>query len=580
MTSPWKNVSPVQATSLQDIMSEEYARDLQEKENRKFEESILSNSSPPEREIDKVELIPPVDEPSAACASSPPKEELYIQQNNFDGIPEDVLECIRNDPDLKQSVDFCDSDRLLAEMLQAQFDRENDQEVNRIEKHTNKDSKIAVSLTNFRRHVPTSDDSEEEDYNDEEHQPKNWDRFEKNEKMFRGLSRRGFTQDEDGVLITKHDPQLCGVRNACRVMSFPPEFSTGDAGGFDMKLSNKVFNQLRSYSQKSKKNKAHDRRENTATAEMGIDEPTRLRLYKLINNQVLEQVNGIISTGKEAVILHANTDPMYEGELNLPKECAIKIFKTTLNEFKQRDRYIKDDYRFKDRFSKQNNRTVINMWAEKEMHNLMRMKKLGINCPEVITLKKNMLLMSFIGNNNIAAPKLKNAILSDAELILAYEEMVSIMEKLYKECNLVHADLSEYNILWHEDKCWLIDVAQSVEPGHPSALEFLMRDCDNISTFFTRKGCPEVRTKEELFSFITGLDPSVHNAAMLERIHGKGPSITLATAQNPDDVPDEFKPISYPFEYAWNKVNEQKIEQNKETTTCAETPEMIAATAN
>lgn len=37
----------------------------------------------------------------------------------------------------------------------------------------------------------------------------------------------------------------------------------------------------------------------------------------------------------------------------IPKECAVKVFKTTLNEFKTRDKYIKDDYRFKERFSKQ-----------------------------------------------------------------------------------------------------------------------------------------------------------------------------------------------------------------------------------
>lgn len=273
---------------------------------------------------------------------------------------------------------------------------------------------------------------------------------------------------------------------------------------------------------------------------------------------MLEQVNGIISTGKEAVILHATSDPTYSGELVLPKECAIKIFKTTLNEFKQRDRYIRDDYRFKDRFSKQNNRTVIVMWAEKEMHNLMRMRKIGINCPEVIALKKNILLMSFIGENNVAAPKLKNAILSDAELIIAYEEVVEMMVRLYNDGKLVHADLSEYNILWHEEKCWLIDVAQSVEPGHPSALEFLMRDCDNISTFFTRKGVSGVKTKEELFSHITGLDSSVHNAAMLERMHVKGPTMTLATTQNIDEMPEEHKPLSYPFDYAWSKTQEQQ----------------------
>jgi len=60
-----------------------------------------------------------------------------------------------------------------------------------------------------------------------------------------------------------------------------------------------------------------------------------------------------------------------EGQ-TIPPECAIKVFKTTLNEFKNRDRYIKDDYRFKDRFGKQNPRKVVRLWAEKEMHNLKR----------------------------------------------------------------------------------------------------------------------------------------------------------------------------------------------------------------
>lgn len=56
----------------------------------------------------------------------------------------------------------------------------------------------------------------------------------------------------------------------------------------------------------------------------------------------------------------------------VPSECALKVFKTTLNEFKTRDKYIKDDYRFKDRFSKLNPRKIIRMWAEKEKHNLKR----------------------------------------------------------------------------------------------------------------------------------------------------------------------------------------------------------------
>lgn len=132
-------------------------------------------------------------------------------------------------------------------------------------------------------------------------------------------------------------------------------------------------------------------------------------------------------------------------------------------------------------------------WAEKELHNLNRLKKCFIACPEVVILKKHIFIMSFIGEDSLPAPKLKEAVLSDSELIMAYEEIVEIMVKMYNEARLVHADLSEYNILWFKHKCWIIDMAQSVEPCHPSAFELLLRDCANISNFFSKKGVSGVR---------------------------------------------------------------------------------------
>ena len=73
----------------------------------------------------------------------------------------------------------------------------------------------------------------------------------------------------------------------------------------------------------------------------------------------------------------------FEDGSPVPSECAIKIYKTTLNEFFRRDKYIKDDYRFKNRFSKQNPRKIIKMWAEKEMYNLKRwVCKVGVSLVE------------------------------------------------------------------------------------------------------------------------------------------------------------------------------------------------------
>ena len=64
---------------------------------------------------------------------------------------------------------------------------------------------------------------------------------------------------------------------------------------------------------------------------------------------------------------------------------------------------------------------------------------------------------------------------------------------------------SEYNILWHDNQCWFIDVSQSVEPNHPHGLEFLYRDCVNVTNFFDKKGIIDCLTAQKLFTQITGL---------------------------------------------------------------------------
>lgn len=66
----------------------------------------------------------------------------------------------------------------------------------------------------------------------------------------------------------------------------------------------------------------------------------------------------------------------------------------------------------------------MHIWAEKEMANLMRLKRAGLNCPQVVTLKKHILVMSFIGDNHTPAPKLKDARMSNVDLIMAYEQVI------------------------------------------------------------------------------------------------------------------------------------------------------------
>ncbi|KAG1651271.1 Serine/threonine-protein kinase RIO3 [Nymphon striatum] len=401
--------------------------------------------------------------------------------------------------------DLCNNDYVLAQVLQANFDKENDFNVQKEEKKLNGNSKVSLSYINYLKKPVESesddDDDEYDSFNDHGMNISACDSFEKREKQSPTVGKTGIIKHANGSITTKHDPDICGRRNATKVMQFAPGIETGDGGGFDMVLPNRVFNTLKVHSQaENRRHQRHHDKKEKFTAEQSIDEDTLLIIHKLVNTDILKSVSGIISTGKEACIFHG-----FGGQIDgrqVPNECALKVYKTTLNEFVSRDKYIANDFRFKDRFSKHKPKAFINLWAEKEMHNLKRLHSAGIPCPEVVVLKKNVLLMSFIGSDCKCACKLKDTKMPSDNWIDLYHEVVNIMKIMYNKCKLIHADLSEYNILWYKNKLWIIDVGQAVEPTHPHALEFLLRDCANICRFFKKKGVSCQKPKE-LFMEIT-----------------------------------------------------------------------------
>ncbi|BAF20860.1 Os07g0162300 [Oryza sativa Japonica Group] len=230
-----------------------------------------------------------------------------------------------------------------------------------------------------------------------------------------------------------------------------------------------------------------------ATVEQAIDPRTRMVLFKMLNRGVFNTINGCISTGKEANVYHASKA---DGQ-----ELAIKVYKTSVLVFKDRDRYVHGDYRFRHGYCKHNPRKMVKTWAEKEMRNLLRVGAAGIRCPKPLLLRLHVLVMEFIGKGGWAAPRLKDAALSDDKLRESYFELITTMRTLYQKCKLVHGDLSEYNILYFEGHLYIIDVSQSVDLDHPSALEFLKEDCLHVTDFFKKRGVA-VMSVTELFNFV------------------------------------------------------------------------------
>lgn len=240
-----------------------------------------------------------------------------------------------------------------------------------------------------------------------------------------------------------------------------------------------------------------------ATTEQVLDPRTRLILQKMLQRQLLHSIHGCISTGKEANVYHALTES--------GAHRAIKIYKTSILVFKDREKYMRGEFRWQ-RYCKGNPRKMVATWAEKEMRNLGRLQSAGIPSPVPLELRAHVLLMEFIGDNGVAALRLKDAAshIKASKWIALYLEVVKHIRTMYQTCKLVHGDLSEFNILYHKGVCYIIDVSQSVEHDHPFALDFLRFDCRNVNAFFKKQGVsvPSVR---EIFEFVVDMSVDLSN---------------------------------------------------------------------
>ncbi|CAF3343998.1 unnamed protein product [Rotaria socialis] len=512
---PWKKTEAVPAsTSFRELMDGDLAAKLQKEEDEKFAHTMSHYSKTPiETEIS------------------------VLTEENEDETP--------IDPSSAEAAQ--DSDYLLALMLQHEYTNEFNGMMKRYESAVNRQSKLKVSLKNFMLlPASTSNKNDTNDVEDDLEEAKETFSDCERDHPMPSFNRRG-TSGKGDSLVTKHNAELCGKRNVARVMNtFPPEFDTGDVLN-KMQLPNRVYNSLRlhSYAEEKRMNRLHDKVEK-ATANLAFDPKTRIILYKCLNACILDEIGTIIATGKESIVLYGKGG---KTELHkMPAEVAVKIFKTTLNEYHTREKYLREDYRFKNRYKSLNSRKMVKLWAEKEMFNLQRLQRVGIPCPTPVLLKKHVLFLSFIGKDTVPAQRLRDAILSPEELASAYQQCLNLIKRMYHECKLIHADFSEYNLLWFEDTVYVIDVAQSVEPYHPNAYIYLLRDCTNLSTFFSRRSLNEyVLTPEETFNHVTNLAFEKRGQEFLNEVQAYEKNIRLQSEAVKEK--EEFS-----FDYFFNQT--------------------------
>jgi RIO kinase 1 len=229
----------------------------------------------------------------------------------------------------------------------------------------------------------------------------------------------------------------------------------------------------------------HDFSSERATLEEVFDQATLMVIYEFLKTGVLYEVHGVVNAGKEARV--------YWGKNKEGKDLAVKIYLTASAEFRRGMlKYIEGDYRFKG--VKRDTRSLIFTWAQKEFRNLEQASRAKVRVPKPIAVKNNVLVMEFIGKNGVNAPTLKEQAPSDPDGV--YEVLLTYLVRLYRKAELVHGDLSEYNVMMWKGKPVIFDVAQAVPTSHPMAEFFLRRDLGNVNRFFSRLGVKVLQVDE------------------------------------------------------------------------------------
>lgn len=213
-----------------------------------------------------------------------------------------------------------------------------------------------------------------------------------------------------------------------------------------------------------------------------FDNQTMMILYNFLNKCVLKEIVGIVKEGKESGI--------FLGKDKNNEDVAIKIYRTLAADFKAMWKYLIEDKRF---FRiKKDRRFVVNQWCLREYKNLKMAYEAGVNCPKPIIAHGNILIMKFIGDNGVPAPRLID-IKADKK---DYNFILNNIKKLVK-AGLIHGDLSAYNILMHK-KPIIIDFSHTTTTDNILAPDLLKRDIENINSYFSKLKIP-IRDSEKIY---------------------------------------------------------------------------------
>ena len=190
-----------------------------------------------------------------------------------------------------------------------------------------------------------------------------------------------------------------------------------------------------------------------------------------------------IRSGKEATVYYTRDEK---------REYALKVYKDPERRAFQKDQpYLDGKFyaapsvrRAVIKGNKASKKMLPPLWIKREFDILRKLQSLDVFTPIVYDWTPGSILMEFIGEDATPAPRLIDIQIPEDTVEETFDLVVQSIQAFYK-IGIVHSDLSPYNILWHQQKPYIIDFPQAIDiRQNPNVKELLKRDVDNVIKYF------------------------------------------------------------------------------------------------
>jgi len=214
-------------------------------------------------------------------------------------------------------------------------------------------------------------------------------------------------------------------------------------------------------------------------------------LEPFIADGLVAEVLYPIKSGKEATVYCCRAGPRLPTELVAAKVYKPRAFRTFRDDSVYREgRVILNarDRRAAARKTEFGGKVQSALWQNHEWDVIKLLHAAGADVPEPLAHSSGAMLLEFIGGAGGAAPVLKNVDLPTSEAEALFARLLDNVQ-LWLAYNVVHADLSPYNVLYHAGAVVVIDFPQACDPRFNSnAFRLLLRDIENLARYFSRFG--------------------------------------------------------------------------------------------